>query len=393
MEKKNLTVRYALIQTVFWICGCCVLTYTTPLLQWRGFTNTEIGITLAAASCLAIAVQPLVAAFADRTKKISLNRLIVLMMVLLAVLSLISALVPGVFWATAGLSVVISMLVRMQNSLLVSLSSEQIQSGGRLNFSLARGIGSASYAIAALIIGYVVDKASPEVILPINIVGAVLTAGMILLFPKPEVSAAKTEKAEEKPSSLLGFIRENKRFMATSVCFMLIYLSHVFINSFTIQIVTSRNGSSAEMGIASAIGGFVELPAMAMVPFLLKKLKRASSLLKIGTVAMVVKALVTLFSPNLGWFYAAQSLQSCAYALLLPGCVYYVNRMIPGKDKVKGQSLLDTSIVVTSVAGSVLGGIFLDMKSVDFMMTVGTVVSAIGAVLLFFVIEDDKAEE
>ena len=33
MKTKNLTARYALIQSIFWISGCCTLTYTTPLLQ------------------------------------------------------------------------------------------------------------------------------------------------------------------------------------------------------------------------------------------------------------------------------------------------------------------------------------------------------------------------
>ena len=75
--------------------------------------------------------------------------------------------------------------------------------------------------------------------------------------------------------------------------------------------------------------------------------------------------------------------------MLIPAGVYYVNRMIAAKDKVKGQSLVDMAQVTAAVAGSVLGGIFLDLRGVDFMLIIGTVVSGIGALLLFFLIQKD----
>ena len=388
MKTKNLTAHYALIQSVFWISGCCTLTYTTPLLQSRGFTNTEIGVTLAVASCLTILLQPFVAAFADKSQKFTLNRLISLLLLLTTAFSLVLMLMPSVFLPTAILCVLLSTLTRMQNSLLTSLSSEQVQAGGKLNFSLARGVGSFSFAIASMIIGYTIDRVGADVIIPICAVGAVAAIVVILAFPRPVVRAAK-EKTAEAPASLPEFIRNNGRFVGFAFCLVLIYLSHIFINSFTIQIVTSRGGSGSEMGLASAIGGFLELPAMALFPFILKKVGSVSNILKMSAVAMAVKSLITFMAPSLGWFYFAQALQFFAYAMLIPSCVYYVNRMIASKDKVKGQSLVDMAQVSAAVIGSVLGGVFLDLKGVDFMLVIGTAVSAVGALLLFFIIQKD----
>ncbi|MBO5253968.1 MAG: MFS transporter [Clostridia bacterium] len=392
MKTKNLTAQYALIQSVFWISGCCTLTYTTPFLQARGFTNTEIGVTLAFASCLTILLQPFVAAFADRSKKLTLNRLIPLLLVLTAILSVVLVLMPAVFLPTAVLCVLLSTLTRMQNSLLTSLSSEQVQAGGKLNFSLARGVGSFSFAVASMIIGYLIDSVSTDIVFPICAVGAVLAIAVIFAFPKPAARAAR-EKAAEEPASLPEFIRENGRFVGFAVCLVLIYLSHIFINSFTIQVVMSRGGSGSEMGLASAIGGFLELPAMALFPYILKKVGSVSTILKMSAVAMTVKSLITFMAPNLGWFYFAQALQFFAYAMLIPACVYYVNRMIASKDKVKGQSLVDMAQVLAAVIGSVLGGVFLDLRGVDFMLIIGTAVSGVGALLLFFIIQKDKAPE
>lgn len=391
MKTKNLTAHYALIQSVFWISGCCTLTYTTPLLQARGFTNTEIGVTLALASCLTILLQPFVAAFADRAQNLPLNRLISLLLVLSAVLSFVLMFLPNIFLPTAVLCVLLSTLTRMQNSLLTSLSSEQVQAGGKLNFSLARGFGSFSFAIASMVIGYAIDRVSINIIIPICTIGALAAIAVIVTFPRPAVRTVK-EETVEAPSSLPEFVRNNGRFVALVVCLVLVYLSHIFINSFTIQIVMSRGGSGSEMGLASAIGGFLELPAMALFPYILKKVGSVSHILKMSAAAMTVKSLVTFLAPNLGWFYFAQALQFFAYAMLIPACVYYVNRMIASKDKVKGQSLVDMSMVFASVVGSVLGGVFLDMKGVDFMLIIGTVVSAVGALLLFFIVQKDRPE-
>lgn len=389
--KKNLTAHYALIQSVFWISGCCTLTYTTPFLQAKGFTNTEIGVTLAMASCLTIVVQPFIAAFADKSRKFGLKTLISALLVLSAVFSGILMILPDIFLPVAILCLILCTLTRMQNSLLVSLSSEQIQSGGKLNFSLARGFGSFTYAIASLIIGYLTDRIGTGIIVPITLVGALAAIGVIMAFPKP--NKPKEKAAEETaPSSLPEFIRNNLRFMALVLSLVLIYLSHIFINSFTIQIVTSRGGSGSEMGLASAIGGFLELPAMALFPFLLKKVGSVSYIVKMSAAFMVIKSLITLMSPTIGWFYFAQALQFFAYAMLIPASVYYVTRIIATKDKVKGQSMMDMGQIIASVVGSILGGIFLDAKGVDFMLLVGTVVSAVGAVLLFFIIEKDKPE-
>ena len=388
MKTKNLTAHYAWIQSVFWISGCCTLTYTTPLLQSRGFTNTEIGVTLALASCLTILLQPFIAAFADRSKTLTLNRLISMLLALTAVCSLVLLLIPQVFLPTAILCVLLSTLTRMQNSLLTSLSSEQIQAGGKLNFSLARGVGSFSFAVASLIIGYLTDRVGVDIVIPICLVGALAAIVVVLTFPRPAAPVVR-EKDAEAPATLPEFVRNNGRFVGFALCLILIYLSHIFINSFTIQIVTSRGGSGAEMGLASAIGGFLELPAMALFPFLLKKVGSVSTILKMSAVAMTVKSLITFLAPNLGWFYFAQALQFFAYAMLIPAGVYYVNRMIAAKDKVKVQSLVDMAQVTAAVAGSVLGGIFLDLRGVDFMLIIGTVISGIGALLLFFLIQKD----
>ena len=63
--------------------------------------------------------------------------------------------------------------------------------------------------------------------------------------------------------------------MAIVFSIALLFFSHILINTYTIQIIENVGGSSSDMGIATAIAGFVELPAMAFFPLLFRRIQSA----------------------------------------------------------------------------------------------------------------------
>ena len=386
---KKLTINYAVLQSFFWMSGCCVMCFASVFLLSRGFTNSQVGITLALASCMSIVCQPLIASFADRTTKLTLRALLACMLGLGGILTLLLMLLPPLFLPTAILFLIISSLTRMQQSFYTALAMEHMSNGTPLNFSLARGIGSFAFAISSFSLGFLIDDFGGGILLPINLCAIIVSIILVSLFPRPKKS--KKDSSGEKASGLLKFAAKNKRFMVVLLGLVLMYFSHILINTYTIQIVKSIGGSSSDMGLASAIGGLVELPAMALFPFVLRKVKSASTIMKISGIFFVLKSILTLLAPNVFFFYIAQSMQFFAFAMLLPACVYYVNRTILGADSVKGQSSMDLTMSLSGIAGNLLGGVFLDISGVPFMLTVGIIVSLIGVVILFFAAEKDKA--
>jgi PPP family 3-phenylpropionic acid transporter len=146
------------------------------------------------------------------------------------------------------------------------------------------------------------------------------------------------------------------------------------------------------MGIASAIGGFLELPAMALFPVLLRRIKNAGALLKTSGVFLVLKTLVTLLAPDVRWIYAAQCLQFFAFATFIPASVYYVKQVIPQADKVKGQAGMTMAMGISGMVANFLGGLMLDTRGgVRFMLTVGLGVSMVGLALVLVLVERPKA--
>ena len=65
MVIKNRTVGYSAVQGFFWTGYAGIMGYTGMYLLYAGFTNSQVGLLIAAAGLLSALLQPAVAAYAD----------------------------------------------------------------------------------------------------------------------------------------------------------------------------------------------------------------------------------------------------------------------------------------------------------------------------------------
>lgn len=389
---RRLTANYALIQCIVNMAYCCIINFAAVFLLARGFSNAEVGLVLTVANGLALISQPLIAAFADKTQWLSLRQIVAALLGVCLVAGLLLMLMPALILPTAILYILLICAFNSQGSLVVALSLEHINAGVPINFSLARGIGSFAFAVLALVLGSLTNRYGGEIIMPVGI--AISLVGIILVSTFPKADQPVTGESGVAMEQAVGFgefARRNGRFMALLGSVALLYFSHTLINTYTIQIIKHVGGSNADMGITSAIGGFLELPAMALFPLLMARIKHAGTILKWSGVFFVLKALLTLLAANVGWIYMAQGLQFFAYAMFTPASVYYVNQVIRGADKVKGQAGMNMALGVSGMIANFLGGLMLDSSGgVSFMLTVGLGVSLVGLVLVLLLTERSK---
>ncbi len=385
---KKLTVHYALIQAAYIMFYCSIFSFATVFLLSRGFSNTQVGLTMTFSSAAALVFQPFVAGFADKTKRFSLRSILVAMLAAVIFFSILLWIVPAVVLPVAVFFVLLVVFFSTQIALVTSLSMAHINSGVPVNFSLARGIGSFAFALLSILLGFLVDDLGGWIIMLVNIVVGLIGIGLVLTFPRPQKQPLEASEPSEQPAAagMIDFILDNKRFMAVVGSVSLIFFSHTLINSYTIQIVNRVGGSSADMGIAIAIAGFLELPAMALFPLILKKMRSAGLIMKIAGVFFVIKAIATLLAPSMGWIYAAQTLQVFAYAMITPASVYYVNQVIHDVNKNKGQAWMGMTMGISGLFSNYAGGLMLDSQGgVTLMLIVGIAVSLAGLGLLFFI--------
>lgn len=389
-HSRRLTASYALIQCIFNMAYCCIFSFAAVFLLSRGFSNSAVGLTLTIARGLSLATQPLVAAFADRTQRLMLRQIVAGLMAVCMVATLLLLVTPSIIVPTAILYIVLICGFSSQGLLITSMSMEHINAGVPINFSLARGIGSFAFAIVALILGSLTDHYGGGIVLPVGV--AISFIGIFLVSSFPSAGRHTLDGVgAEQAVGFAEFAGQNRRFIALLGSIALLYFSHVLINTYTIQIVEHVGGTRVEMGVASAIGGFLELPAMALFPLLLRWLPNAGTILKWSGVFLVLKTLLTLLAPTVAWLYVAQSLQFFAFAMFVPASVYYVNQVIRGADKVKGQAGMTIALSISGMIGNFTGGLMLDSRGgVSFMLTVGLAVSLVGLALVLRLTERSK---
>lgn len=391
LRRRQLNTRYAFIQSYYNMSYASIIGFAAVFLLSRDFTNTQIGITLAVANTLSFLFQPVVAAFADKSKTTPLKNIVVILLIVLLILAVILYVMPNIVLPVAILYILLVCFQYLPGPLITSMAMEHNDTGTAVNFGLARGIGSFAYAVLSLFMGFFVHHLGARAIIAITIILTLIGIVLVTTFPR-----AGSTQAEEKDDSkkvglqLLEFALQNQRFVMVCMSIVLVYFSHVLLDTYLIQIMRHVGGNTADVGIGYAIAGGLELPAMALFPLVLKRLKSASVILKLSAAFFVIRAVITLLAKNVAFVYVAQACQFFSFALLVPASVYFVDRIINGKDRVKGQAFMTMSLGISNVIGTVLGGIMLGSDgNVKFMLLTGIIVSVVGLLILLLIIPRD----
>lgn len=382
-EKKcSLTVPYAYLQGFYWMSFASIMGFSSIYLLDAGFSNTQIGLLIAAAGIISAILQPMLATYADKADSPSLKRIIFVISVLLLGLSVLLLLLHHRSLALTGLFYGACItLLQLTTPLVNSLGMESINQGKALNFGVSRGMGSVAYAIAAYLLGIIADKTGALTV-PVSMI-VIFLLFLFFLFRFPFVKVPKTGTEKKASSNPVAFFQKYKRFGIVLIGCVLLYIGHVLLNSFTFQIVESKGGGSSEMGFAMAAASLIELPTMFLFVYMVKKV-RCDIWFRISGIFFMLKTLGTLLAPSILPFYFVQIFQMGGWALITVSSVYYVNSIMEEQDAIKGQAYITMTYTLGSVLGALIGGSLIDMAGVNAMLTFATAASAIGMVILLF---------
>ncbi len=392
MKKKNATIYYGLIMATYSVGYVTLSAFSSLYLLDLGLNNGAVGILLAVASMVSVLLQPSVGSVIDRNPKISSKHMLLLMAVLIAVLGLLLIFIPGHNLVLSTILYGVSiMLLMLGQPFLNALGMDAINYGYPINFGIGRSMGSMGYALGSAAFGRIsVMFGAKSVPVAFTIAFCVL-CGLIYIYPVKKEIAAPTDDAtseirsqKENPFLFLG---KYKRMAAMLLGLMLIYFSHVLINTFSLQVVTNKGGTSSDMGTAAAIAAICELITMLLFPLYMKRFK-LHQMLRVSGIFFTLKIFLSFLVPNMFTFYIIQATQMFGWGIMSIGIVYYVNNLVGENDKAKGQAYAGMAYTLSSVLGSFLGGNIIDWLGVDMMLIIGSVLAAVGTVVVWITVED-----
>lgn len=392
LSEKKLNIYYSFLQIAYWVTSAVVFCFTTVFLQFRGYSNYEIGIVFAVGNIIGFVSQPLIAGYIDRSDRRTLLRCIRITAVLAVLLMLAVYLLPSGSISLIGVYALLVAGNTLLNPLCISLSFYIESWGCGINFSRARALGSLSFAVCNVILGMLVQRVSENAVPTSFILFSSLLGLATLLFVPVDrahriaAPERRMQSASEKPSGLLEFARENKRFMLFLLGTATLYFTHGMIGNFMIEFIRSIGGGSEDMGNVLAFMTVVEVPVMLLFGRLTQRF-RCSSLLRFAVIMFTVKELMIYLASSLPALYAAEALQAFSFALFVPASVRYVDEVIAKHNAVKGQAFVTSMMTLGSIFASYIGGLLLDTSTPGFTLLVGVIVSAVGTLIMLGAIQ------
>lgn len=322
-----------------------------------------------AVRCLAgIVCQPLLGGLADRRPDIPLRRIVGLSLAVSLGAGICLLLFPEMgLRGTLAVFAVLGALEISSYPLMDAMAIQFINAGMPIRYSLGRGLGSLAYAVVCVFLGLQVRHLGVETTLVTHAGLMALEIILVVTYPLFPADAGTALKAE-KPRSIPALLKYSPRFTLTLAGVLCGLTAVMPLSNFLVNIVESRGGESADLGVALFLMAGFELPAAVLFPKLMRRLGSRRILL-LSMVFMLGKGAALLAARNLAGVLLAQPLQMLGYGLFTPASVYFVNESVPPADRVRGQTvMMVASNGLGGMLGSLLAGRLLDLGGVTMML-------------------------
>lgn len=400
MNSVKRTAHYTIINVAYFAAYSGVHAYAAVFLLDRGFSNTAIGMILALANILSVLMQPMTAGWIDKYERFT-NRKVSIVCAIGCGISCVLLYFVQNTAAIFILYVLLYMLQMVYQPLIQAMSFEYNAAGDKINFGLARGLGSCGFAVTSAIIGKLLANNGVSVLQIVNVIAFIIGVLMMAVFIKPSSNDENesTETLETNNvsmdtaahNSFISFTKYYKMFMLFVLGGTCLFFAHNALNDYLIQIITPLGGDESTMGTMVMVAALLELPAMATFATVEKKVG-CKALLMLSGVMFTVKTVLMLIAPNIFVAYLSQICQIFAYALFIPGGAYLAEMVMEQADKTKGQAYVNCAITLGGVFSALVCGRLLDVLGVHSMLLVSTVIGAIGTVLVIIALRKIKTK-
>lgn len=393
----RLELKYAGVQSSYYLNICTFAGFVSVYLGFKGLNNTQIGLTSSAVSVLSIILQLWVSNYSDNHAQIPIKKIIATIYII--VISCIAALsfLPLPIFLLTLFYVIAGGFVQTQSGLNNALLIQYVNIGLPVRYGWPRGVSAIVYAGFAFLMGIMLEKSSPAILMPLSLGLCIVALFFVLQMPRPdEISPFQNPPSFDALNTQTSY----RELLSSSASLNLFLLASILMfagqsNSmlFLPNLVESYGGTRSNLGLAIFIQSGIEMPAMFLSPWLMKRVK-PSIILCVSMGAYVFKALILFLAQTLQVFYLAMCISFLCFGLYGSCSLFFVNTIVKPCEKVRAQSLVAMCGAVGGILGNSIAGNMIDSFGIPALNLVCFIFHSMAFILMIFAARaEDKNEK
>ena len=385
-----------LIYAFYYIAYTSLFSFLTMYLTSYGYEGAILGFIYSATSFIFFVAQPLLGYIADSL--IPIKKLVIVAMIISVpagfLLPLSVRILPLMIFSVLFLALLDQSLM----SLIDSWTYMAKAGNDYIIYSRARGMGSLTSAIIAVIVGFSMTSFGPDIIIIYHgIAMAIAVIFAVLFMNVPCRNKATTAQTEKTMSLKQAFftLSKNKKYMYLLIGLLLICIGYRAIITYLPVMIKTLGGNSSHQGLAVTMLTIAIYPIMFIYPKLIKRFNIAKMLIA-GVITVVIRTFTMAIVRDLNVLIYMQLLEAIAFGLFNPSIIEYVSRITPLQIRSSAITIsAATQIAISGIIGNLIASWFLAYSNLYLMYGVFTVLGVLGfgCILLSIRTKSEMAEK
>lgn len=375
----SVKVKYCFLQGFTWAEYVILTGYCTYYLSSYGFSDTVIGAINSVFAAIAIVATFLLGRLADSSRIFHWRKqsLIIASIMLILMTALLFVREKWFIGPAFGF---MYLLLCAINTMVNAGSFYYEAKAVDVNFGLARGIGSATYAVFSTLVGRFTLAYGRSVV---PVAGVIITSLLTLVVLSMPYDGPIIQDREDGPRKAdMNWLRLIGKYPVLSLIVLANFFLIIFHNmycSYMIRIVEKVGGDSNSLGLSLAIGAIFELPMMLAAVWMVKKIPdKLHIVMLLGSLGFLLRGGLFILATSINHVYLAQMTSMLGYAVYASVGIYFINKLVLPEDMVTGQAEFAMSISAASVISSFVGGMLIDSHGINYMLMIGFIIASLG---------------
>ena len=378
----SLPIRLGLFYSAIFVGTGASSPYMPVWFAHHGLSGAEIGLILSLPLMARTLTAPLMAVWADSFR---LRRTALIFMGLIVAAAYLMMALPLGFagWAVVwfAASATFTTIPPLTDVLVLNRSRRD-----GFNFGWPRGIGSAAFIVANIVVGWLLTRGSPDIVLVWMVAAVTLAAlGARYLLPPDPVHEEEDAGLLRDRFAGLGDLLRDPAFLTATISAGLIQSAHAFYYSFSTLAWKQQGIPESLTGILWAVGVAAEIAFLWFFEPWRRRIG-ARNLLVLGGVAAVVRWTALAFSPPLWLIFPLQVLHFLSYAATFLASLQLAERLSSPRNASAAQTVNSalSGGILMGLATMASGPLFERFGSQGYLlMAAMSIAGLIGAVRLY----------